>query len=305
MEKQADRSPPILPRHHAPTLKPPLNSLMPPRPHNFLQQIPLPLDRLVPPPRHAVVHRTLPALEHAEIVRQRPDQRAHDRRHPPAPYPPRVPRAEDRGRVADGQRGETGAQVAGGIETASRWVGERHAGCRDHEADDQSVHSRAWRRVPAVAQRHDRAGQHRAAEQFGEERRRHTHPVARLRVHAHASGGRQQRAVVEVQDAVAVDGEGEQRAAEGAEDLHEDVLGHAPPGEAAEDGEGDDQGWVEEGAAAAAGDVDAWWVDGSVRWDVSLSLSFSLRGVVRTYRSWWRSPRPSIGFPWCRLRSTM
>lgn len=55
-----------------------------------------------------------------------------------------------------------------------------------------------------------------------------------------------------------MDGESEQRAAESAEDLDEDVLGHASPGEAAEDGEGDYQSRVEEGAAAAAGDVYTW-----------------------------------------------
>lgn len=61
-----------------------------------------------------------------------------------------------------------------------------------------------------------------------------------MRVHAHAGGVWDEGAVVEVQDAVVVDGEGEEGSAEGAEDLDGEVLGDAPPGEAAEDGEGED-----------------------------------------------------------------
>jgi len=83
-----------------------------------------------------------------------------------------------------------------------------------------------------------------------------------LGVHAYAGGVGDESAVVEVHDAVVVDGESEQGAAESPEDLDEDVLGHTSPGEAAEDGESDYQGGIEEGAAAAAGDVDTWFVNG-------------------------------------------
>ena len=150
--------------------------------------------------------------------------------------------------VADGDGGEAGPEVAGGVEAAAGRPAQGHAGGGDEEADDEGVHAGAGGRVAGVAEGEDRAGYDSAAEHLDAESGGDADVFGLgLGVEVDAGGFGEQGAV-EVVDGVLVDGESEQGADEGTEDLHENVDGDAFCWEASEDGEHEDDHWVEEGA---------------------------------------------------------
>ena len=200
------------------------------------------------PQRARVVDGALAALENARIVGDAADEAAGQRRDPGAPDPEVRPVREGVQGVADGDGGEAGPEVAGGVEAAAGRPTQGHAGGGDEEADDEGVHAGAGGRIAGVAEGEDRAGYNSAAEHLDAESGGDADVFGLgLGVEVDAGGFGEQGAV-EVVDGVLVDGESEQGADEGTEDLHENVDGDAFCWEASEDGEYEDDHWVEEGA---------------------------------------------------------